>query len=309
MRDVASFLRSMRHQAGLTQVEAAHGILEKDNLSLIERGKQFPHAEHFVLLLERYGVSGYSLCDFFDQRTALLQDLKNQILSAMQFTEFGRLPELLFLFQSEFEQFSDKKQRKDVFSRQFFLYAKAWFHYSGGGSPDDYLDACLSSLRLTQPHFDETFNAAASHLIQNEIMIINSIACLCARFSLKKQALILFEQMLIRLKQCIGSHPIHFRNVACLSHNAALLEWEFDPFLSERHMERALSLFGQYGGAWSGCLAWRSQLQVTQALRPEKDLTPECWALEAAFSKFRPQSMSELSFEEFMARQEYMELF
>ena len=309
MRDVASFLRTMRLQAGLTQYAAAKDILDKDNLSLIERGKQFPHAEHFILLLERYGVSGFSLCDFFDQRTADLLHLKNQILSAMQFTELGRLPELLFVYRTEFERVSTKKQKKDVFSRQFFCYAQAWLYYTEGGCADDFLDACVDSIRMTQPGFDESFNVKFAHLIQNELMIINSIACLCARFYMKRQALVLFEQLLQYQNQCIAAHPVHFRNLACLTHNAALLEWEFDPFLSEQHIRQALAMFSQYGGAWSACLAWRSQLQIRHCLCPSEDQTGALWRLESMYLKFRPEYFRDIGFEEFMERQEYLELF
>lgn len=283
--------------------------MQKDSLSLIERGRRFPHPEHFLLLTERYGVAGYSLGDFFDQKTARMLELKNRILSAMQFKELGLLPELLFSFREAMEAKSHASDSGNIFSQQFFQYASGWFGYASGGEPQPFLTACIACLRLTQPHFGEAFNPADTFLNQNELMILNSIACLYALLSQTRQALILFEQLLLRLKEMHGSHPIHFRNLACLTHNAALLEWEYSPIAAEEHLQKSLSLSTQYGGAWQGCLIWRSQLQVKMLLHPQENLTGEFWALEAAFDKFRPANYRPCDFEEFKDKKEYLELF
>ncbi len=309
MRDVASFLRNMRNAKGLTQTEAARGILDKDSLSLIERGIQFPHAEHFMMLLERYGILGYSLGDFFDQGNASLQELKNQILSSMRTKEFGNLPGLLFSFQSEFEGLSSAKQRHDVFSRQFLLYAKAWYYHALGGSADDFLDSCMMCLKMTQPSLNTSLHDLPDCLVQNELMIINSIACLHAQHYDTNLALNIFVQLLARQKNFEGSHPVHYHNHACLLHNAALVEFDHNPVLALSHISHSLSHFTEYGGTWFACRAWRTELQMRQSLSMDYDPTRDLWILEGMFKKFVPRHLKNTSFKDFMNEREYLELF
>ena len=283
--------------------------MQKDSLSLIERGRRFPHPEHFMLLVERYGVTGYSLGDFFDQKTSHLLELKNRILSAMCCKELGLLPELLFRFREAMEEKKPISDSGNIFSQQFFQYANGWFDYASGGDPQLFLTSCITCLRLTQPHFGDTFNATDAFLNQNELMILNSIACLYALLSQNRQALILFEQMIIKQKRMIASHPIHYKNLICLYHNAALLEWEVDLLLSEEHIRHAKHLASQYGGVWTGCRVWRSELQIIRHLRPSHDLTDDLWGLKAVYTHFRPKSMVEIDFDSFMEKQEFLELF
>ncbi len=309
MRSIASFLKALRKAVGLTQVEAARGILDKDSLSQIECGKHFPHAEHFGPLLERYGICGYSLGDFFDIKNACLIDYKNQILSCMQFKEFGKLPGLLFSFRSEFQNQSHRTQKKDVFSRQFLSYALEWYNYMNGGSPDVFLKVCVKCLKMTQPSFGPSFPIEKAFLVQNELMILNSIACILATHYDRKKALRLFGQLLACHKHFTGSHPIYFRNYACLLHNTALIEWEYNPILARSHMSRAFSLLSQYGGSWTSCLVWRSDLQIKGFLSFSHDAQREKYQLSIMYRKFRPPYMANTSFFEFFQETEFLELF
>lgn len=306
MRNIASFLRTMRQRAGLTQYEASFRIVDKDTLSLYERGRQCPHPENFMLLMERYGITGYPYGDFFDQRTAELMNLKNKILTTMNSLELGDIPELLYLYKNECEKYNEVEVWENIFEWQFFSYVKAWYYYLETQNAQEFLGACMECIALTQPDFREKIELRKAYLIQNELMILNAIAIAYAKTGRECEALILFLQLLNRQYPGESSHPIKNRNIACLSHNAALLEWKMDPMLSQQHLEQSMNQLLHYGGMWTGCLVWRSQIQIRQKIDPSLDQTEERWELERAYRRFRPPFFCNTDFETFIEMEDYL---
>lgn len=89
-------IRGIRKAKGMTQEEVAEGICSASSLSKMENDSQVPSRQKFQKIMERLGETGYSYAYFFSIRDIEKQQMRRELMRALEFGRVEQAEELLW---------------------------------------------------------------------------------------------------------------------------------------------------------------------------------------------------------------------
>ena len=254
LRDYGTFIRREREFLGMRQRELADGICTVDTISRIENGSQTPTPVLFKLLLERLGVSGFSYEDFFEASSLHLLNLQKRIMACLDKKDLDSLPLLL-------GEYHDVTKRTG-WEEQFFQFAKGWYLFLLDGNAQRFMEACEEAMRVMRPGYRLCDDLSKANLMQNEYRILNAAAIVLQQEFGRKEATVLFNEMIISQKSARNFSPVAWRDIAVLCNNAAICERESFPECAFRHICRAEQAVLKSGNALLALRIARTKLMM-----------------------------------------------
>ena len=190
-KDLGSALRNLRGQYHISQEDLCRGIMSPTKLSRIETGKDLPSDQELALLMDRLHEPGCLLSDLYSTPSAETRRCLYKLKTACAFDRWEQVGQLLWCYR-------ELAPETSLPARQFIQFTDLLSQRYLGASipPKDWVNYCISILKLTCPNYLPSANVSELQLNQQEILILNAIAVGLMEWDMIRQSKILLLQLL-----------------------------------------------------------------------------------------------------------------
>lgn len=160
-------IRGIRKAKGMTQEEVAEGICSASSLSKMENDSQVPSRQKFQKIMERLGETGYSYAYFFSIRDIEKQQMRRELMSALEFGRVEQAEKLLWNARRSVPE-ADKTER------QFWKTGELLWRQMYTEVLEDYTLRCVELFQMTRAWPDWSASSREQSFTKVEILLMNN---------------------------------------------------------------------------------------------------------------------------------------
>ena len=222
---IGEYIRNRRLDLGLTQEQVCEGVCTAATLSRLEHSRQTPSRSIINALLNRLGLPDDRFFALLSDKEMKIDALRKNIRGDQILFEKAtaenrpQLRELALAKLAELEQIIDAD---DTITLQYILSTKATFGKSDGPYGfQEQRDMLMEAIRLTLPRFDLQEINQFRYSIE-EMTILNKIAVTYAQEGKKKEAAVIYDQLLQYIERNDLELPENLHHFCMIAHNYAI---------------------------------------------------------------------------------------